>query len=141
MRQQAVLSENLINNLTLIMAQNFSKPTSSSCCQSCPFFEDYQDEGGRGWCHAFNQSARRHHPKTHDCELISMEPPKTVKVQLHSKAVEEDCGYAVPVDSVVIDLKVNEITRNAIETALQSLFDLSEWVVADFWQPELESVF
>ncbi|WP_013321017.1 hypothetical protein [Gloeothece verrucosa] len=122
------------------MTQNFPKLTET--CESCTFFEDYQDERDRGWCHAFNQSARKHHPKTHDCELVSIEPPKTVKVQLHSKAVEEDdCGYAVPVDSVVIDLTVNEITRNALETALQSLLDLSEWAIADFWQPELESVF
>ncbi|ACK70838.1 hypothetical protein PCC7424_2417 [Gloeothece citriformis PCC 7424] len=122
------------------MTQNFHKPTST--CKSCPFFEDYQDERGRGWCHAFNQPARRHHPKTHTCELVSVEPPKTVKVQLLSKAVEEDdCGYPVPVDSQIIELRVNQITRNAIEVALQSLIDLSEWAIADFWQPELESEF
>ncbi|ACK72309.1 hypothetical protein PCC7424_3935 [Gloeothece citriformis PCC 7424] len=122
------------------MTQNFHKSTST--CESCPFFEDYQDEQGRGWCHAFNQPARRHHPKTHTCKLVRVEPPKTVKVQLLSKAVEEDdCGYLVPIDSQVIELRVNQMTRNAIETALQSLIDLSEWAIADFWQPELESVF
>jgi len=38
----------------------------------------------------------------------------------------------------VIEVTVNQLTREAVETALQPLLNLSEWVVTDFWQPEPE---
>ncbi|MGK7875670.1 MAG: hypothetical protein AB4426_20930 [Xenococcaceae cyanobacterium] len=70
-------------------------------CQSCPFFDDYHDQRGRGWCRAFDNPARRHHPRTIDCELVIQS--HTVMVEVHTKAVEDDgYGYPVPVDSQVI---------------------------------------
>jgi hypothetical protein len=120
------------------MTQTFGKP--SSTCQSCPFFDDYQDERERGWCRGFDRPARLHHPKTPDCEQVSQPPFQTVRVELHTLAVEDDgYGYPVPVDSQVIEVTVNQLTREAVETALQPLLNLSEWVVTDFWQPEPES--
>jgi hypothetical protein len=70
---------------------------------------------------------------------VSQAPSQTVRVELHTLAVEDDgYGYPVPVDSQVIEVTVNQLTREAVETALQPLLNLSEWVVTDFWQPEPE---
>ncbi len=114
----------------------------SSTCQSCAFFNDYTDERGRGWCRAFEQPARRHHRRTPECALVTQQSLKTVRVELYTKAVEDDgFGYPVVVDSQVIELTVPQITTEAIEVALHSLFDLSEWVIGCCWEPELESNF
>jgi hypothetical protein len=123
------------------MAQTlFSSPTT---CQSCPCFDNYQDEQGRGWCRAFNQAARLYHPRTRDCDWVKDSvPPQAVSVELQSKAVEDDgCGYPIPVDSQVLQVTVHPFTQAAVETALQSLLDLSEWEIARIWQPERESEF
>jgi hypothetical protein len=77
-------------------------PQTAETCQSCQFFDDYQDERGRGWCKAFNNPARRHHRKTPDCLFACQEPPTTVRVKLHTKAIaiERDL-HPFPVDSQV----------------------------------------
>jgi hypothetical protein len=66
----------------------------------------------------------------------------TVSVELHTRAVEDDgYGYPVPVDSQVIQVNVHQFTQEAVEIALQSLVDLSEWAIAHVWQPELGTEF
>jgi hypothetical protein len=108
-------------------------------CESCTFFNDYDDERGRGWCQAFDRPARRYHPKTSSCELVTQN--QTIMVELYTKAIEDDGdGYPVVVDSRVIKLTVSQITREEVEAKLRPLFDLSEWVIHHFWKPcdELE---
>lgn len=112
---------------------------SSPTCESCTFFNDYNDERGRGWCQAFDHPSRRYHAKTSSCELLT--PNQTVMVELYTKAVEDDGdGYPVPVDSRIVELTVPQITREEVEAGLQPGFDLSEWVIYHFWKPydELE---
>lgn len=109
-------------------------------CESCTFFNDYDDERGRGWCRAFDHPARRSHPKTSSCELVTQN--QTVMVELYTKAVEDDGnGYPVVVDSRVIELSVSQMTREEIEAKLRPLFDSSEWVIHHFWKPCNESEF
>ena len=109
-------------------------------CQSCPFFDDYHDEKGRGWCRAFDQPARQHHLKTPDCELVIYD--HTVMVELHSKAVEDDgFGHPVPLHSQALSVTALQLTREAVEDALADPFDLSEWTVGSFWKPEPNSEF
>ncbi|WP_036488202.1 hypothetical protein [Myxosarcina sp. GI1] len=43
----------------------------SDTCAKCTYFEDYHDERGRGWCHLFDDATRKHHVRTHDCDLNS----------------------------------------------------------------------
>ena len=42
-------------------------------CSTCPHFNDFHEENGRGWCNQFNHQAREYHEETNDC-LISSEP-------------------------------------------------------------------
>jgi hypothetical protein len=115
---------------------------SSPTCQSCPFFEDYQDKQGSGWCQAFDKPARQHHPISSDCDLVSQNRLKTVRVELYTRAVEDDGhGYPVPVDSQVIEVTVDQFMRERVEAALHPLLDLSRWVITHFWQPESLSEF
>ena len=63
-------------------------------------------------------------------------------VELHSKEVEDDgFGYPVPVHSQALEVTVLQLTRSAVEAALASSFDLSEWTVGRFWKPEPNSEF
>ncbi|WP_156114144.1 hypothetical protein [Myxosarcina sp. GI1] len=43
----------------------------SDTCAKCTYFQDYNDERGRGWCHLFDDATRKHHQRTHDCDLNS----------------------------------------------------------------------
>ncbi|MGK7876668.1 MAG: hypothetical protein AB4426_26260 [Xenococcaceae cyanobacterium] len=113
---------------------------SQLTCQSCPFFDDYHDQKGRGWCRAFDKSARRHHLKTPECELVIQD--HTVMVELHTKAIEDDgFGHPVPVDSRMLSVTVLELTQEAVEAALPDSFDSAEWTVGRFWKPEPNSEF
>ena len=48
----------------LIRYQDKSSP---STCSTCPYFNNYNELNGRGWCHQFNQPARTYHIETNDC--------------------------------------------------------------------------
>ncbi len=41
---------------------------SQSTCETCPKFQDFNESNGRGWCEAFDRSARQHHTLTSDCQ-------------------------------------------------------------------------
>ena len=42
--------------------------TTQSTCANCPYFQDFGESNGRGWCSAFDQMARQQHEQTGDCE-------------------------------------------------------------------------
>ncbi len=115
---------------------------SSLSCASCPFFNDYDDERGRGWCREFDRPARRHHRGTRECELINEKSLVKVRVEVFTNEVEDDGnGYPVSVDSKLIDLKVPRLTREDVEAALSSVIDLSAWTMASYWEPVTEPEF
>lgn len=100
------------------------KPASEqhSNCSGCAYFCDFNDPRGGGWCRVFNQSAKRHHQRTSDCDssIKTLEreskPAFLVKVQLTTEAVEDDgYGYPVPVDEKVIDLVIAQPIRSLVE--------------------------
>ncbi len=37
-------------------------------CASCPYFQDFGEPNGRGWCRMFEQMARQHHQRTGACD-------------------------------------------------------------------------
>ncbi|WP_036489158.1 hypothetical protein [Myxosarcina sp. GI1] len=43
----------------------------SDTCAKCTYFQDYNEERGRGWCHLMDDATRRHHQRTNDCDLNS----------------------------------------------------------------------
>ncbi len=47
--------------------QTLERPIQSTCA-TCPYFQDFGEPNGRGWCQLFDQTARQHHARTGDCE-------------------------------------------------------------------------
>ena len=37
-------------------------------CASCPYFQNFGESKGRGWCYSFDQMARSYHERTGACE-------------------------------------------------------------------------
>ncbi|MEG3437789.1 hypothetical protein V0288_11730 [Pannus brasiliensis CCIBt3594] len=115
---------------------------STLSCASCPFFEDYDDERGRGWCREFNRPARRHHRGTRECEQVNDRSLVKVRVEVYTNEVEDDGnGHPVPIDSQLIDLKVPHLTLADVTAALSSAIDLSAWTIASYWEPVPDAEF
>lgn len=51
-----------------MLAQEKSKLQPSTSSQ-CPYFQDFGEPGGRGWCALFDRMARAHYQRTNDCDL------------------------------------------------------------------------
>lgn len=118
-----------------------------STCSDCPYFSDFKDPRFLGWCRVFNQSAKKHHQRTSDCDssILTLEQENQlailVKVQLTTEAVEDDgYGYPVPVDDLVIDLVIDLVVahpiRSLVEAAISQRDDLKGYRIDSFWQPE-----
>lgn len=45
---------------------SFQLPTN---CHNCPYFNNFKDNRGRGWCNQQNRHSFTHHVFTPDCEL------------------------------------------------------------------------
>jgi hypothetical protein len=114
-----------------------------STCSGCAYFSDFSDSRGQGWCRVFNQSAKRHHQRTSDCDssILTLEkenkPATLIKVQLTTEAVEDNgYGYPVPVDDLIIDLVVAHPSMKLVEAAIALRDDLQGYRIDDFWIPE-----
>ena len=58
------------------------KPKSQALtCANCPYFQNFNEVSGRGWCDLFDQMARLQHQRTNTCEqeieTRQKEPQKT----------------------------------------------------------------
>jgi len=42
--------------------------STQSTCSTCPYFQDFGETNGRGFCQLFDKMARRHHFRTGDCD-------------------------------------------------------------------------
>ncbi|MDV3002830.1 MAG: hypothetical protein N5P05_004485 (plasmid) [Chroococcopsis gigantea SAG 12.99] len=103
-------------------------------CEFCPFFKDYDELNGRGWCLAFETQARKYHVKSSICELLGQNC--TVMVQLYTRAEEDDGnGHPVPVDSRLFKISVAQPTKEDVEAKIRQLFDLNQWEIHSFWEP------
>jgi len=40
-------------------------------CATCPYFDNFHEANGRGWCKLFDHQAREHHEITNDCIVSS----------------------------------------------------------------------
>jgi len=47
--------------------QTLEQPILANCA-TCPYFQDFGEPKGRGWCRIFDQMARQHHFRTGGCE-------------------------------------------------------------------------
>lgn len=114
-----------------------------STCESCPYFTDFNDKRGRGWCRVFDLFARKHHQKTETCissiNILEKEekPAFEVWVKLYSQEIEDDgYGQPVPVDEKLVEVFVSRPTRALVEAAIALRNDLHGYQIVNFWQPE-----
>lgn len=112
---------------------------SSIACAECPFFKDYQDARGRGWCECFELVTRKHHRSTPTCDLLIQKQQAktyTVSVQLITEEEEDNGeGYPVPVGDCVIKLDIPELNEETVERAIATRDDLKGYRMMSFWQP------
>jgi len=64
-------------------------------CATCPYFQEFGEPNGRGWCQVFDQMARQHHTRTGDCkqEIDAVESVQQEPV-LETKAQSSEAGLA-----------------------------------------------
>ena len=51
----------------MMTTKTLEQPIQANCAK-CPYFQDFDEPNGRGWCQLFDKVARRHHKRTGDCE-------------------------------------------------------------------------
>ena len=47
------------------------KPVVEQTCSTCPYFQNFNESNGRGWCQLFDHQAREYHQQTNDCIISS----------------------------------------------------------------------
>jgi len=88
--------------------QTIERSTQSTCA-TCPYFQDFDERDGRGWCQLFDQTARKHHTRTGDCkqeieavESVQQEPVLKLKLQSSQAGLAGDsvsCQLLEPIGS------------------------------------------
>lgn len=48
-----------------------TKTVEVETCAACPYFDNFHESNGRGWCKLFDHQAREHHEITNDCIVSS----------------------------------------------------------------------
>lgn len=56
----------MITHHTSLKSTHISKTQSN--CASCPYFDDFQERSGRGWCKIMDTVARKQHKKSQVCD-------------------------------------------------------------------------
>ena len=75
--------------------------STQSTCSTCPYFQDFGERNERGWCHLFDQMARKPHNRTGDCEQ-EIETVELVQQELEPEPQLQPAGLAG--DSVACQL-------------------------------------
>ncbi len=76
--------------------QTLEQPILANCA-SCPYFRDFGEPNGRGWCRMFDQMARQHHNRTGACdqefnavEEVQQEPMRSTEAQSRQTGLAGD---------------------------------------------------
>ncbi len=87
--------------------------SESATCVTCPYFQNFNEPNGRGWCKAFNQQAKEHHQRTASCDqeisVLDAESTSQAEAQIQPQAVEcpscggDGCGYCGYIGLVAYD--------------------------------------
>ena len=59
-----------------------TKAVEVETCATCPYFENFHESNGRGWCKLFDHQAREHHEITNDC-IVSSDLAVSVELEDH----------------------------------------------------------
>lgn len=86
-------------------------------CATCPYFDNFHESNGRGWCKLFDHQAREHHPITNDC-IVSSDLAVSVELEDNAEcagACDSPCdGGSFPRLDIFQNINIEEIeVRNA----------------------------
>jgi hypothetical protein len=92
-------------------------------CSQCTYFQNYQENNGRGWCNLFEQSARTYHQRTNDCDLHADSDPIDVPhsrfaVESVVKVIDKDEHHSEWAAFVVINRQYNTRRYRSTESYL-----------------------
>lgn len=59
--------QTIIKVLKIMTHTTAVKPVEAQTCSTCPYFQNFHEPNGRGWCKLFEHQAREHHQQTNDC--------------------------------------------------------------------------
>jgi len=82
--------------------QTIERSTQSTCA-TCPYFQDFGEPNGRGWCQIFDQTARQHHKRTGDCDK-EIEAVESAPQEPVSGRKPQSAGAGLAGDSVSCQL-------------------------------------
>lgn len=121
----------------------FPKTRKVEQCHQCPFFKNYNEANGRGWCELNNHMSRTFFKPVTDCKfkIAALHLPEdyfSVSVHIISHLLVPQDGYPMPDDERVVEVKVPEITLEQIENALSKVIDVESYQIFSFWQTQIE---
>ncbi len=95
---------------------------SQSTCDQCPHFQDFNEPNGRGWCNLFDRTARKHHPRTHDCshtDESSLDLPHS-DFEIHAivKVIDEHEHHSEWAEFIIVAKKLNTKLYRSIDSYL-----------------------
>ena len=79
-------------------------------CASCPYFQDFGEPNGRGWCATFDQVARLDHERTGACDTEIQALENETQQQLLEKE-QEPAGFAGDSGSVALQPTIEATTE------------------------------
>jgi hypothetical protein len=120
-----------------------SKTKKVERCQQCPYFTNYDELSGNGWCNLNAHTSKTYFQPSIDCQfkIASLNLPSdyfNVSVHIISKLIVEQDGYPVPDDERVVEVKVPEINLNKVVEALSRVININDYQIFSFWQTEIE---
>lgn len=116
--------------------QIIERSAERTTCANCPYFQDFGEPNGRGWCGVFDRMARSHHRQTGDCTLeisrlqqkpvmldveaepVTEQPDKTSET---GKELESDTQTRQPQPEVAVQQPKPQLLQQLVEEAFDSV--------------------
>ena len=102
-------------------------------CAACPYFDNFHESNGRGWCKLFNHQAGEHHEITNDCIVSSdlavsneLEDNLDIFTNINIEELE-----AFPTEEIIdeADLPHSEYEVGSIVKVIDADENHTEWAV------------
>ena len=117
------IPQNLIKVLNIMTQATATKPAVEvKNCATCPYFDNFHESNGRGWCKLFDHFCRGHHEITNDCIVSS---DLVVSVELEDNLdifsdIDLEELEAFPTEEIIADLIFGNSFFNALYSFLNS---------------------
>ncbi len=75
------------------MTTQIIERSEPATCATCPYFQNFNELNGRGWCKAFDQQAKKHHQRTASCdqEIAKLDAEQTSEPETKPKPQSVEC--------------------------------------------------